>query len=73
MRPLRELRHPVLDLSGAMPYATLQSAFDPFFPKGWLYYWKSLSMDRMDDEAIAPSSVTRPTAPLQTLDGALAS
>jgi FAD/FMN-containing dehydrogenase len=52
LRPLRELATPLLDLSGTMPYAVLQSAFDPFFPKGWLYYWKSLSMDRLDDEAI---------------------
>ena len=53
MQPLRKLATPLLDLSGAMPYATLQSAFDPFFPKGWLYYWKSLYLDRLDDEAIA--------------------
>ncbi|MGH2616446.1 MAG: FAD-binding oxidoreductase, partial [Thermomicrobiales bacterium] len=53
LQPLRELATPLLDLSGTMPYATLQTAFDPFFPKGWLYYWKSLSMDRLDEEAIA--------------------
>lgn len=53
LQPLRELATPLLDLSGTMPYAILQAAFDPFFPKGWLYYWKSLSMDRLDEEAIA--------------------
>ena len=53
LQPLRELATPVLDLSSQMPYAVMQSAFDPFFPKGWLYYWKSLSMDRLDEEAIA--------------------
>lgn len=53
LRPLRELATPLLDLSGTMPYTVLQSAFDPFFPKGWLYYWKSLSMNRLDDEAMA--------------------
>jgi FAD/FMN-containing dehydrogenase len=53
LQPLRELATPLLDLSGTMPYATLQGAFDPFFPKGWLYYWKSLYLDRLDDEAIA--------------------
>lgn len=52
LQPLRELATPLLDLSGTLPYATLQSAFDPFFPKGWLYYWKSLYVDRLDDEAI---------------------
>ena len=36
-----------------MPYTVLQSAFDPFFPKGRLrYYWKSLYLDELDDEAI---------------------
>jgi FAD/FMN-containing dehydrogenase len=53
LQPLRELATPLLDLSGTMPYATLQGAFDPFFPKGWLYYWKSLYLDRLDGEAIA--------------------
>jgi FAD/FMN-containing dehydrogenase len=53
LQPLRALATPLLDLSGAMPYAALQGAFDPFFPKGWLYYWKSLYLDRLDDEAIA--------------------
>jgi FAD/FMN-containing dehydrogenase len=52
LQPLRELATPLLDLSGTMPYATLQSAFDPFFPKGWLYYWKSLYLDRLDDAAV---------------------
>ncbi len=53
LQPLRGLATPLLDLSGAMPYTALQGAFDPFFPKGWLYYWKSLYLDRLDDEAIA--------------------
>ena len=47
LRPLRELATPLLDLSGTMPYAVLQGAFDAFFPKGWLYYWKSLYLDRL--------------------------
>jgi FAD/FMN-containing dehydrogenase len=53
LQPLRELATPLLDLSGTMPYATLQGAFDPFFPKGWLYYWKSRYLDRLDAETIA--------------------
>jgi FAD/FMN-containing dehydrogenase len=53
MQPLRELATPLLDLSGPMPYAVLQTAFDPFFPKGWYYYWKSIYLDRLDAEAIA--------------------
>jgi FAD/FMN-containing dehydrogenase len=64
LQPLRELATPLLDLSGTMPYATLQSAFDPFFPKGWLYYWKSLYLDRLDEEvvpAIVRYAAERPT------------
>ncbi|MBA2595139.1 MAG: FAD-binding oxidoreductase [Chloroflexia bacterium] len=52
VQPIREMAAPLLDLSGTMPYATLQGAFDPFFPKGWLYYWKSLYLDRLDDKAM---------------------
>ncbi len=54
LRPLRELAKPLFDLSATMPYAVLQSAFfDWAFPKGWLYYWKSLYMRELDDAAIA--------------------
>jgi len=64
LQPLRELAEPVLDLSGQMPYAVMQSAFDPFFPKGWLYYWKSRYLDRLDAEtiqAITHYASTRPS------------
>jgi FAD/FMN-containing dehydrogenase len=53
IQPLRELGKPLLDLSGPWPYAAVQSAFDPFFAKGErLNYWKSLYLDRLDDDAI---------------------
>jgi hypothetical protein len=52
MRPLRELATPLLDLSGPIPYTALQGAFDPFFPKGNLYYWKSTYLDELSDTAI---------------------
>ncbi len=64
LQPLRELAEPVLDLSGQMPYAVMQSAFDPFFPKGWLYYWKSRYLDGLDEatiEAITQYAATRPS------------
>jgi FAD/FMN-containing dehydrogenase len=53
MRPLRELATPLLDLSGPIPYTAVQAAFDPFFPKGQLYYWKSTYLDDLSDAAIA--------------------
>jgi FAD/FMN-containing dehydrogenase len=53
IQPLRELGKTLLDLSGPLPYAAVQSAFDPFFAKGErLNYWKSLYLDRLDDHAI---------------------
>jgi FAD/FMN-containing dehydrogenase len=64
LQPLRELASSLLDLSGTMPYATLQSAFDPFFPQGWLYYWKSLYLNDLDGltiDAIVRHATDRPT------------
>src|SRR5215213_4517281 len=52
MQPLRELATPLMDLSGPIPYTALQGAFDPFFPEGRLYYWKSTYVDDLSDEAI---------------------
>ena len=51
-QPLRELATPLLDLSDAEPFVEIQSAFDPFFPKGLLQYWKSLNVDALSDELI---------------------
>jgi FAD/FMN-containing dehydrogenase len=52
LQPLREFGTPLLDLSGIQPYTAAQSDFDAFFPEGLLYYWKSLYLDHLDDEAI---------------------
>jgi FAD/FMN-containing dehydrogenase len=51
-QPLRELETPVLDLSDPGPYTHLQQQFDPFFPEGDRYYWKSRYLARLDDDAI---------------------
>ena len=53
-----------MDLSGPIPYAALQAAFDPFFPKGRLYYWKSTYVDDLSDEAIdtmVDAAIARPS------------
>src|SRR5215207_2142036 len=52
LQPLRELGTPLVDLSAVQPYTAAQSDFDAFFPEGMLYYWKSLYLDRLDDETI---------------------
>ncbi len=50
--PLRELAEPLMDLSGTMPYVTLQSANTWRFPDGERYFMKSHFMDELTDEAI---------------------
>lgn len=53
LQPLRELGEPIMDLSGPLPFTSLQAAFDPMFVKGERQnYWKSLYLDRLDDNAI---------------------
>lgn len=52
MQPLRELATPLLDLSQIEQFTDLQMSFDPFFPKGDLYYWKSMYVDNLSDAAI---------------------
>lgn len=54
LRPLQTLDEPLLDMSAELPYRAVQQLFDPFFPAGeLLYYWKSLYLDRLDEEAVS--------------------
>ena len=54
IQPLRELAEPLVDLSGTLPYAVVQSLFDWVNPEGEVYhYWKSLHVNEIDDEVIA--------------------
>lgn len=53
VQPLRELTPPLIDASGIMPYTMLQASADLLFPKGQLrYYWKSLTLNHLNDDAI---------------------
>jgi FAD/FMN-containing dehydrogenase len=52
VHPLRELAEPLVDASGPWPWLGLQSGFDPLFPKGAFYYWKSRAFAELSDEAI---------------------
>jgi FAD/FMN-containing dehydrogenase len=53
LQPLRELGSPLFDMSQPMPYAAVQAAFDPFFPRQALRaYWKSQYLDELTDDAI---------------------
>jgi len=52
LRPIRSLGTPLIDLSGPEHYTHLQAAFDPFFPVGRFYYWKSTYLDDLSDDAV---------------------
>lgn len=54
MEPLRRLTdEPLADFSGVVPYVQAQQFFDEDYPAGELrYYWKSLNLLSLDDDAI---------------------
>jgi FAD/FMN-containing dehydrogenase len=63
-RPLREIATPIADLSGPMPFLEVQQLFDPDYPKGLRYYWKSLYLDELSDDVIrlaCDAGADRPT------------
>src|SRR5262245_30868773 len=50
VQPLRELATPLLDLSGRMPYCSVQQLYDGMFPKGvHRAYFKSVYLNGLDD------------------------
>ena len=52
LKPIREVTTPVVDLSGPMPFLMAQKLFDPEYPNGRRYYWKSLYLNPLTDDAI---------------------
>ncbi len=52
LRPLRGIAAPIADLSATMPYTEAQAALDEDYPDGWRYYWKSVNLPALSDEAI---------------------
>lgn len=65
LAPIMEWAPPLIDLGGRVPYTFSQSAFDAFFPQGWFYYWKSLMLDSLTDQAIdaiVDIALNRPSA-----------
>jgi FAD/FMN-containing dehydrogenase len=50
--PLRSIDTPLVDLSGRMPFIDAQRAFDPDYPDGRRYYWKSIYLDSLGDDVI---------------------
>lgn len=52
LQPLRDFGQPLIDFSNKMPYVEAQKVFDEDYPRGLRYYWKSLNLNRLDDEVI---------------------
>jgi FAD/FMN-containing dehydrogenase len=65
VQPLRELATPLLDISGLMPYCTVQQLYDGLFPKGeHRAYFKSVYLNGLDDaliDTIVPRAADRPS------------
>lgn len=52
LQPLVDFAKPLLDHSGVKPYVEVQQAFDPDYPDGLRYYWKSINLERLDEAVI---------------------
>jgi FAD/FMN-containing dehydrogenase len=50
--PLRTIAEPLIDLSGPTPFVEAQRLFDPDYPDGRHYYWKSTYLDGLGDDVI---------------------
>lgn len=50
--PLRTIVKPIADLSADMGWKEVQHVLDEDYPEGKYYYWKSIYLDRLDDEAM---------------------
>jgi FAD/FMN-containing dehydrogenase len=52
LAPLRTFGSPLLDLNMRKPFVDHQAMFDPSFPNGWWYYFKSCEIDTLTDAVI---------------------
>lgn len=78
-RSLREIITPIADLSGPMPFVAAQQLFDADYPAGGRYYWKSLYLHELSDDALefmhnmaAERPTPHSTVELWALGGAMA-
>ena len=79
VRPMRAFGSPVLDLCAPKPFVDHQAMFDPSFPRGWWYYFRSADLAELSDDVIdivadrAPRMTSKLTAfPIFQLGGAIA-
>lgn len=71
LEPMRTFAEPLVDLSGRMPYAEVQRAFDEDYPAHELrYYWKSANLKSLDDSLIdiVVEHAKRQPSPFSTVD-----
>jgi UDP-N-acetylenolpyruvoylglucosamine reductase len=52
VRPLKKFGSPLLDLCVPKPFLTHQAMFDPSFPHGWWYYFRSCDVAGLSDDVI---------------------
>jgi FAD/FMN-containing dehydrogenase len=68
--PLRELGSPIVDLSARMPFVEAQKLLDEDYPSGRRYYWKSIELTELSDDAIRQlmTSADQMRSELSTID-----
>ena len=52
LRPMRQVGKPAFEHVGPVPFPALQSTFDPLYPPGLQWYWKSDFYNALGDDAI---------------------
>jgi FAD/FMN-containing dehydrogenase len=52
VRPMREFGSPMFDLCAPKPFVAHQAMFDPSFPRGWWYYFRSANLTELSDDVI---------------------
>jgi FAD/FMN-containing dehydrogenase len=70
VEPLRTFARPVADLSAPVSWIQAQTFFDPDYPDGRYYYWRSTFLDQIHDDVIPVliESCLRCPSPLSTVD-----
>jgi FAD/FMN-containing dehydrogenase len=63
LQGFREAARPVAEAVGVLPYAALNSMFDPLLPAGLQHYWKASFATTLTDEAIAEHMRHGPNLP----------
>jgi len=66
MEPMRRFGLPIADMCIAKPFLAHQSMFDPSFPSGWWYYFRSCNIAELSDAVIdiVAEQATKMTSPL---------